>query len=172
MPPPPDPAALPAPFVAPARGLEPGWIDHYGHLNMAYYHVLFDTGGDGLADALGFDAHWRAASGHALYTAEALVRYRRELRPDARVTVASTLVGHDDRRLHVWQDLRHVDGWLAATCEVVWIHVDTAGPRSAPFAPDAAARVAALAAAHAALPRHEAIGRGVGIRRRPPAPGG
>ena len=26
-----------APVISPPRGLEPAWLDHNGHLNMAYY---------------------------------------------------------------------------------------------------------------------------------------
>ena len=31
-----------APFVSSTMRVEPGWIDYNGHMNMAYYHVLFD----------------------------------------------------------------------------------------------------------------------------------
>ena len=31
-----------APFTAPDQTVEPGWIDYNGHLNMAFYNVLFD----------------------------------------------------------------------------------------------------------------------------------
>ena len=31
-----------APFVSSVMRVEPGWIDYNGHLNMAYYNVLFD----------------------------------------------------------------------------------------------------------------------------------
>jgi len=30
-----------APFVSSLMRVEPGWIDYNGHLNMAYYNVLF-----------------------------------------------------------------------------------------------------------------------------------
>ncbi len=35
-----------APFVSSTMAIEPGWIDYNGHLNMAYYHVLFDRAVD------------------------------------------------------------------------------------------------------------------------------
>jgi acyl-CoA thioester hydrolase len=31
-----------APFVSSTMRVEPAWIDYNGHMNMAYYHVLFD----------------------------------------------------------------------------------------------------------------------------------
>ena len=39
-------AEAPAPFVSSVMRVEPQWIDYNGHLNMAYYHVLFDRAVD------------------------------------------------------------------------------------------------------------------------------
>ena len=36
------------PYLAPVMQIEQAWIDYNGHLNMAYYHVLFDRGVDAL----------------------------------------------------------------------------------------------------------------------------
>ena len=32
----------PAPFMSSVMEIIPEWIDYNGHLNMAYYNVLFD----------------------------------------------------------------------------------------------------------------------------------
>jgi acyl-CoA thioester hydrolase len=53
---------------------------------------------------------------------------------------------------------------LAATGESLYVHVDTAAGRSAPLPEDRQARVDALVAAHAGLPRPDHLGRGVGAR--------
>ena len=37
---------IPAPFVSSVMPVEPQWIDYNGHLNMAYYNVLFDRAVD------------------------------------------------------------------------------------------------------------------------------
>ena len=42
-----------APFVSSVMRLEPQWIDYNGHLNVAYYNVLFDRAGDELYELLG-----------------------------------------------------------------------------------------------------------------------
>ena len=36
-------AAVSGPFVSAPMPVRPEWADYNGHLNMAYYHVLFDT---------------------------------------------------------------------------------------------------------------------------------
>ena len=38
-----QPALFFAPFVSSTMRIDPAWIDYNGHLNMAYYHVLFDN---------------------------------------------------------------------------------------------------------------------------------
>ena len=50
-----DPAspAFPAPFASSLMRVEEAWIDYNGHLNMAYYNVLFDRAVDEFFEALG-----------------------------------------------------------------------------------------------------------------------
>jgi acyl-CoA thioester hydrolase len=61
---------------------------------------------------------------------------------------------------------RSKDGELSATIEVMGLHVDMSGPRSAPM-PDAAyAKIETLLAEHRLLPRPPQLGRKIGIRRR------
>src|SRR5215813_2063872 len=45
-----------APFVSSVMTVEPGWIDYNGHLNMAYYNVLFDRAVDEAFELIGYDA--------------------------------------------------------------------------------------------------------------------
>jgi acyl-CoA thioester hydrolase len=61
---------------------------------------------------------------------------------------------------------RTKDNELAATIEVMGLHVDMAGPKSAPL-PDAAyAKVEALLAEHRLLAPPPQLGRRIGIHRR------
>ena len=41
------------PFVSAPMPVRPEWTDYNGHLNMAYYHVLFDTALDVVLEPLG-----------------------------------------------------------------------------------------------------------------------
>ena len=49
---------IPAPFVSQAMDIEKDWIDYNGHLNMAYYNVLFDRCSEAALDALGMGANY------------------------------------------------------------------------------------------------------------------
>ena len=44
---------FPAPFISSVMHIEPQWIDYNGHLNVAYYNVLFDRAVDELYEPLG-----------------------------------------------------------------------------------------------------------------------
>src|ERR1700750_1104437 len=91
-----------APFVSSVMKVEPAWIDYNGHLNMAYYNVLFDRAVDE-----GFELLGRAADDHkrgfAPATAEVHVRYVRELHEGDPVRVTFQLLGYDAKRMHYFE---------------------------------------------------------------------
>ena len=68
-----------APFVSSAMVVDRAWIDYNGHLNMAYYNVLFDRAVDEAFELLGCGADY-VTKGFSTFTAEVHVRYLRELR--------------------------------------------------------------------------------------------
>ncbi|TIX84400.1 MAG: thioesterase [Mesorhizobium sp.] len=143
---------IPAPFVSRVMDIEKGWIDYNGHLNMAYYNVLFDRCSDEAFEMMGMGLDYVKQRRLTIYTAEVHVCYIRELHLDHKVNVSFQLLDHDDKRLRAYQEIRHVDGWLAATSESLSLHV--------------LAKVETMRAAHAALPMPERAGRSIGIRRK------
>jgi len=157
---------VPAPFLSSAMGIEPDWIDYNGHLNMAYYNVLFDRCADEAYAALGLGPAYAQERRLTTYTAEFHICYVRELHLSDKVACTFQLLDCDDKRFRTFQELHHVDGWLAATAETLALHIDMAGPKVVPFPPDIAARVEAMRAAHAALPWPDRAGRAIGIRHK------
>jgi acyl-CoA thioester hydrolase len=155
-----------APFASTPLALEREWIDYNGHLNMAYYGVLFDRAADQAFEVLGISADYVRERHLSVYTAEFHVCYLRELHLEDRVQGTFHIIDHDEKRIHFYQELRHVDGWLSATAEVLSLHVDRSGPRVAPFAADILPRIEAMARAHAKLERPARVGRTIGIRRK------
>jgi acyl-CoA thioester hydrolase len=53
-----------APFVSSTMRVEPQWIDYNGHLNMAYYHVLFDRAVEEAFALVGLGADYLATKVH------------------------------------------------------------------------------------------------------------
>ena len=155
-----------APLITSEMGIQPDWIDYNGHLNMAYYSVLFDRSVDDAFDLIGVGASYARERQHTTYTGEVHICYVRELHLEHRVYARFQLLDCDEKRLHIFQELYHVDGWLAATAESLALHVDMSGPRVAPFPPDIHERVETMFGAHKSLPRPERAGRTIGIKRR------
>ncbi|WP_158964216.1 thioesterase family protein [Chachezhania sediminis] len=157
---------LAAPFTSDPMTVKPEWIDYNGHLNMAYYNVIFDTGVDKCYEAMGFGPDYAATRKLTTYTAEFHVRYVREIHEGDIVTVTTQLIDFDDKRIHTYQEIIHSDGWVAATAEGLGLHIDMTGPKVAPMPEDVYAKVKAMHEAHAALPRPASIGKPIGIRRK------
>jgi acyl-CoA thioester hydrolase len=155
-----------APIIAPSQSIESGWIDYNGHLNMAFYNVLFDRGVDHVYDLLGIGADYVREADGSCFTMEVHVSYLSELTGADQVAVSFQLVDYDAKRLHFFQEMRNAaNGELAATSEQLALHVDMKSRRSAPFPDAALERIGALHGAHAALPQPDRLGRTIGIRR-------
>jgi acyl-CoA thioester hydrolase len=162
-----DALLRPAPFLSSVMGIEPAWIDYNGHLNMAYYNVMFDRAIDELWLQLGIGPGYMKERNGSTFTAECHVRYLREIHLGDPVQVSILLVAADEKRLHTFEELRHAgEGWLSATSENMTVHVDMATRKTAPFPPDIAARIRALADAHASLARPESIGKKITMPSR------
>lgn len=156
--------SFPAPFTGHEDVVRPDWIDGNGHMNLAYYVVVFDRATDAIFDALGFGAAYREATGNGPFAVETHTLYERELLLDERVRVATWVIGADAKRLHLAHEMyRAEDGARAACQEIMYLHVDLAARRTAPFTPALKRSLDAAAATHAALPRPGWIGRRIAL---------
>ncbi len=153
-----------APFVSSVMTVEPAWIDFNGHLNMAYYNVLFDRCVDEMYNLAGLGESYLKERGHSIFTAEVHVRYLRELHAGDPVRVTFQLLGFDAKRLHFFQQALHAtEGWISATSENMSLHVDMTAKKTAPFPPDIAGRLSEIRKSHACLPPPEAAGRRIAM---------
>lgn len=144
----------------------PDWIDYNGHMNVAYYVLAFDRGTDRLLDHLGLGGAYRRATSHSMFVLEAHVTYERELKAGDPIAVTTQLIDADHRRLHIFHRLYHESaGYLAATNELLALHVDLAGPRAADMPAIAQTVVARLIAAHRKLPAPPQLGRRIALKR-------
>ncbi len=155
-----------APLVTSEMGIQPDWIDYNGHLNMAYYSVLFDRSADDAYELLGMGPNYAAKRKLTTYTGEFHICYLQELHLDHRVRCRFQLIDFDEKRFHTYQELFHVDGWLAAAAESLTLHIDMSGPKVTPFPPDVYEKMQAMHAAQSTLPRPARVGRSIGIKRK------
>jgi acyl-CoA thioester hydrolase len=154
----------PAPFLSSVMQIEPQWIDYNGHLNMAYYNVMMDRAIDQFWLQLGIGPTYMQERHCSTFTAEAHVRYLREIHLGDPVQVSVWMLGADEKRIHTFEELRHAsEGWLSATSENITLHIDMAVRKVAPFPSDIHARIAAVLQTHAGLPRPVGIGRKIAM---------
>jgi acyl-CoA thioester hydrolase len=140
------------------------WVDYNGHLRDAYYLLIFSQAVDALMDQIGLDETARAATGHSLFTLEAHINYLHEVKKDQAVTVRLHILAHDKKRLHLYLSLyREGSDDPVAVSEQMLLHVDTNGPRSAPFSPTTQARIEGLLVAQGDHPKPQYAGRVIAL---------
>ena len=156
-----------APFDEFRDRVRPEWIDENNHLNMGFYVVVFDFATDAWLDHIGLTSSWKSTHGVTTFTLEAHVNYVREIGDGAPLRFTTLLLGHDAKRMHYIHSMYHADeGYLAATNELMSLHVSQTTRRAAPMAPEIQARLAVLQAVHAKAPVPEQVGRHIGFRQR------
>ena len=62
--------SFPAPFDRYQGEVLPEWIDANGHMNLAYYIVLFDYATDTLFNAIGIGLDYKDRTNHCTFVAE------------------------------------------------------------------------------------------------------
>ena len=148
--------------------VRPEWIDNNGHMNMGYYLVVFDLATDEFMRWVGLGAEHRRRHGVTTFCLEAHVTYHREVRAGDPLRFTTHLLAHDARRMHYIHAMYHAtDGYLAATNELMSLHVALDTRRGAPMSADVLARLATIQSAHDALPRPAQVGRSIGLAARP-----
>jgi carnitine 3-dehydrogenase len=146
----------------------PEWVDYNGHAHESRFLQVFGDASDALFRYVGIDSAYLAAGG-SYYTVETHLSHLREAYAGEHLHVTTRVLGFDEKRLHLFHELyRSRDDVLLATAEQMLLHVDTTEGRARPAQPEVLARVAKLAAVHAALPTPKRAGRAIGI---PEAPG-
>ncbi|HZH51355.1 MAG TPA: thioesterase family protein [Microvirga sp.] len=160
-----------APFVSSTMRVLPAWIDYNGHMNMAYYHVLFDRAVEEGFGLVGLGHDYLEERKASFFAAEIHTVYKRELKVHDEVRVTLQLVDFDEKRIHYYLEIRHAtEGWTAASMEGLSLHMDMVTRKVTPFPDDIAANLAVMKAAHARLPRPQALGRVIGIPARRDVP--
>ncbi|MBI2161419.1 MAG: thioesterase family protein [Candidatus Rokubacteria bacterium] len=137
-------------------------------MNMGYYVVVFDLATDEFLRWVGLDEAHRRERRVTTFCLEAHVTYHREVRAGDPLRFTTLLLAHDAKRIHYLHEMYHAtQGYLAATNELMSLHVSEATRRGAPMAPEILARLARIQKAHDALPRPPQVGRAVGLGARP-----
>jgi carnitine 3-dehydrogenase len=141
------------------------WVDYNGHMTDSRYLQVFGDATDALLRRVGIDDAYRK-SGRAMFTVETHVSHLAEAKVPEKLYVTTQLLGVDDKRVHLFHQLRRTrDEVTVATCEQIYLHVNTAAGKASPMDAQAHSKLDAIRAAHARLPTPEQKGRYVGMPR-------
>lgn len=155
-----------AKIICPKQTVIEEWIDYNGHLNMAFYSVMFDRAVDYVLDTLGIGESY-VAKGGSVFAMEVHLAYLRELSLGDEVIIHFQLLDYDQKRLHFFEEMYHAgEGYLTATSEQISTNINMKERKSAPFDGKTLKKIDALMTLHCDLPRASQIGHAIGIKRK------
>ena len=146
--------------------VDPDWTDYNGHMTEFRYLDVFSQSTDELLVWIGGGPAY-AKSGSSWYTIETHIRHIDEVAAGKPIAVRTQLVDHDEKRLHLFHEMTAVEtGALLATGEHMLMHVDMDAGRSSAMPADMKSVLDTIATRQQDMPKPDAAGAQIGIRRR------
>lgn len=143
--------------------VKPEWIDHNGHMNVAFFVLAFDEATDDVYEHWGIGMDYPDTSGCSVFTLGINVDYLGELFGGDAIRIETTLVDYDAKRIHYFHRMIDLGSdKLVATNECLCMNVDLTARKSAPFPEEVAEKLAPYAS-DAEPPK--GFGRTLRIRR-------
>ena len=102
------------------------WIDYNGHMNVAYYLLIFDKfGADNLNIIFKMGEHSAKTTGMSTMMVETNITYNQELKLNDEVNINLLYFDHDKKRLQYKFEMVHKNKkYLASTFEALALYVD------------------------------------------------
>jgi len=102
------------------------WTDYNGHMNVAYYVLIFDIyGAEKLMSDFKMGEHSAKTTNKSTMVVESHITYNQEVKEGEEVDVNLTYFDHDKKRLQYKLEMIHKSKkYLASTIEVLALYVD------------------------------------------------
>ena len=102
------------------------WIDYNGHMNVAYYHLMFDKfGADNLNATFQMGEHSAKTTGMSTMVVETNITFNQELKLNDEVDINLIYFDHDKKRLqYKFEMINKEKNFLASTFEALALYVD------------------------------------------------
>ena len=158
---------MPQPFIGQLQTVEDQWTDYNGHLNMAYYAVMFDKAAEDLFWGFGLGPDYVQKTNCSFFTLETHTTYVHEIHAGDIIRIENQIIDADHKRVHYVQQMYHnADNFLSCVLEVIISHVDMNATKTAPVPPEIQAKIDTMLAAHKALVVPPQVGHKIGILRK------
>jgi carnitine 3-dehydrogenase len=142
------------------------WLDYNGHMTDAAYLIAFGDGLDAFFRYIGDDEAYRA-SGNTFFTAETHINYYREMKVGEAFWIETQVLGCDEKRIHLFHRMYHgKTKELAATNEIMQLHVNQEVKKVAPMSEELYTALKAIGKAHKNLKRPKEMGSVIQVKRR------
>jgi acyl-CoA thioester hydrolase len=114
------------------------WTDYNGHMNVAYYVLIFDRfGAEILNEKFKMGEHSAKTTKKSTMVVESHITYNQEVKEGDEVDVNLTYCNHDKKRLLYKFEMIHKEkNYLAATMEILALYVDLNERKVAEFEKD------------------------------------
>ena len=157
---------IPAPLQLHQEIVLPEWIDYNGHMNVAFYVLAFDHATDAMLEFLRLTHDYKTKENTTTFVADMNVTYRQEVKEGDPLRFTTWILDCDEKRIHFWHEMYHAtEGYLAATNELLSLHIDLSSRRVGPMATDIAEWIGNIRDAHSDLPLPEGVGRLIGMKK-------
>lgn len=160
--------SIQTPFNEFATTVQPDWIDSNGHMNVAYYHLVFDLAATPFFSWLGFTEENRKVHNISTFALETHLNYLAEVKVNAGVRVESRVIDVTERRVHFFQQMYKCDGGqLSATHEALGTVVDMSKRKSTNMPDVIYERIRKVKAAHSQLDLPWQVGHVMSVNAKP-----
>ncbi len=158
---------IPAPLSLHTETVRSEWIDYNGHMNVAYYVLAFDFATDAFLDYIGLDHGYKAKADVTTFVGDMNVTYVREVVEGAPLRFTTQLLEFDKKKFRYFHSMYHAEaGFLAATNELLSLHIDLKTRRVGEMAPVILDRLQTIQDSHSKLEIPNGVGRVLGLRRK------
>lgn len=148
------------------ESIQSDWIDYNGHMNVAYYVLVFDHATDKFLDYVGLNDEFRECNNVSTFAAEMHVNYLAEVKQGDKVRITTQLLGYDSKRMHYFHSMYHADeGYLAATSELISLYMDMGIRRVSAMPEEILVKLEQVRDSHRTLSVPEQVGHVIGIKK-------
>ena len=102
------------------------WLDYNGHMNVAYYVLIFDIyGAEKLMTQFKMGEHSAKTTNKSTMVVESHITYNKEVKLDDEVNLNLVYFDHDKKRLLYKLEMIHKQkGYLVSTMEILSLYVE------------------------------------------------
>jgi acyl-CoA thioester hydrolase len=155
---------IPLPYPGKSR-VRVEWEDANGHMNMAHYVSAFDDGSCPMFDYLGLGWGYTRAGKGSIFVASSNIDYKRELLAGDGLSIGTVLLGFDNRRIQIYQELYHeTENYLAAQAEFMFVHVSLLTRKMIDIPKQASIKLKAVYDCHKNHKEISFVGRTISLR--------